>query len=188
MPDGAAALALITPHVTSKTVVASGNSLTLRETGIYDHFVSGGSPGRFIDQFEAELTPEENRARKKAGLSADVYLTSANALTRDGRICCVDGSGNRVAALIYGPEKVFVVVGRNKIVADEEAAWRRIKEWASPQTAIKLGRDLPCAEDGVCHDCGSTERICRYYVTVAGQMERDRERIEVIIVDQDLGL
>lgn len=188
VPDGPAALDLIRPHLAPGTTVASGNSLTLRQTGIFEFLSSGSHQAGFINQFEPGLSFEENRRRKKAGLAADVYVSSANALTEDGRICCVDGGGNRVAALLFGPDKVFVVVGRNKIVADEQAAWERIRRVASPQTAASLGRALPCVEDGECHDCGRPDRICRYYVTMRGQMERDRDRISVIVVDQDLGL
>lgn len=186
--DGRAALDLIRPHLVEDITVASGNSLTLRQTGIFDYLSSGAHASRFINQFEPGLSFEENRRRKKAGLTADVYVSSANALTEDGSICCVDGGGNRVAALLFGPDKVFVVVGRNKLVGDEPAAWERIRRIASPQTSAALGRSLPCVEDGVCHDCGRPDRICRYYVTLRGQMERDRDRITVIIVDQDLGL
>jgi len=188
VPDGPAALDLLRPHMTAGATVASGNSLTLRETGIFEYLSSESHPAAFINQFKPGLSFVENRARKKAGLTADVYVSSANALTEDGRICCVDGGGNRVAALLFGPEKVFVVAGRNKIVADEVAAWERIRRIASPQTSAALGRSLPCVDDGVCHDCGRPDRICRYYVTLRGQMERDKDRLAVIIIDQDLGL
>lgn len=182
------ALELIKPSVASGLTIASGNSLTLRQTGIFDYLASGQHAARFINQFEPGLSFEENRRRKKEGLGADVYVSGANALTEDGKICCLDGGGNRVAAILFGPDKVFIVVGRNKIVKNEAAAWRRIRQVVSPQTAVLLGRDLPCVADGRCHDCADPARFCRYYVTVNGQMERDKDRIAVIIVDQDLGL
>ena len=188
VPDGEAALALIAPHLAKGVTVATGNSLTLRQTGIFGHLESGAHDATFINQFEPGLPFAENRARKKAGLAVDVYISSANAMTQDGKICCLDGGGNRVAAIMFGPEKVFIVVGRNKIVKNEADAWRRIRQVVAPQTAIYLGRDLPCVADGRCHDCDDPARFCRYYITVAGQMERDKDRIEVIIVDQDLGL
>jgi len=188
VPDGGAALELIKLHLTEDVTVATGNSLTLRQTGIFDYLASGEHPARFINQFEPGLSFAENRRLKKAGLSADVYVSSANAVTEDGKICCLDGGGNRVAAIMFGPDKVFIVAGRNKIVPDEAAAWQRIRDVAAPQTGIYLGRTLPCTVDGRCHDCGEPERFCRYYITVNGQMERDRDRITLIIVDQDLGL
>lgn len=186
--DGAAALDLIKPHLQAGVTVASGNSLTLRQTGIFQYLASHEHPARFINQFEPGLPFEENHRLKKAGLSADVYLSSANALTEDGKICCLDGGGNRVAALLFGPEKVFVVTGRNKLVKDEAAAWERIRTFTAPQTAILLGRTLPCVKDGKCHDCGKPDRFCRYYVTINGQLERNKDRITVIIVDKELGL
>jgi L-lactate utilization protein LutB len=186
--SGAEALGLIKPSVASGVVVASGNSLTLRQAGIFDYLASGQHEARFINQFEPGLSFEENRSRKKAGLGADVYVSGANALTEDGKICCLDGGGNRVAAILFGPDKVFIVVGRNKIVKNEAVAWKRIRQFVAPQTAVLLGRDLPCVADGKCHDCADPARFCRYYVTVNGQMERDKDRIVVIIIDQDLGL
>jgi hypothetical protein len=186
--SGAEALGLIKPHVGSGLTVASGNSLTLRQTGIFDYLASDQHAARFVNQFEPGLSFDENRCRKKAGLGADVYVSSANALTEDGKVCCLDGGGNRVAAILFGPEKVFIVVGRNKIVKNEAAAWKRIRQFVAPQTAVLLGRDLPCVEDGTCHDCADPARFCRYYVTVNGQMERDKDRIVVIIIDEDLGL
>jgi L-lactate utilization protein LutB len=182
------ALGLVKSSITSGLTVASGNSLTLRQTGIFDYLASGEHAAGFINQFEPGLSFEENRRRKKEGLGADVYVSSANALTEDGKICCLDGGGNRVAAILFGPDKVFIVVGRNKIVKNEAAAWKRIRQIVAPQTAILLGRDLPCALDGKCHDCSDPIRFCRYYITVDGQMERDKDRIVVIIIDQDLGL
>jgi len=186
--DGAEALELIKPSLAPGMTVATGNSLTLRQTGIFAYLTTGKHGATFVNQFEAGLDFAENRRRKKLGLTADVYLSSANALTEDGKICCLDGGGNRVAALLFGPERVFIVAGRNKLVANERAAWRRIQHSVSPQTAVLLGRDLPCAADGKCHDCGSPERFCRYYVTIDGQLARDRDRITVIIIDQDFGL
>jgi hypothetical protein len=186
--DGPAALELVKPYLTGDVIVATGNSLTLRQTGIFAYLASEQHPSRFINQFVPGLSFHENRTLKKAGLCADLYLSSANALTEDGKICFLDGGGNRLAAVLFGPEKVLVVVGRNKLVKDEQAAWERIRRVAAPQTAIALGRDLPCTVDARCHDCTSPDRICHYYLTISGQLERDRDRIEVIIVDEDLGL
>lgn len=186
--DGAAALEIIKPHLTPGVTAASGNSQTLRQTGIFEYLATEQHPAQFINQFVPGLSFEENRRLKKLGLSSDLYLSSANAITEDGKLCFLDGGGNRVAAILFGPEKVFIVVGQNKIVKNEKAAWERIQHYVSPQTAIQLGRKLPCAADGKCHNCNEPARFCRYYVTVNGQLERDKDRIEVIIVAQDLGI
>ncbi len=170
-------------------VVASGNSLTLRQLGVFDFLAdSARHELSFVNQFEEGISPEENLARRKRGALADLYLLSANALTEDGKICCLDGKGNRAGALLFGPDKVLVVVGANKIVADEAAAWERIRNYVAPRTAVLLKRNLPCAVDGRCHDCNSPMRFCHDFVTVDGQLERDRERISVLIVGRELGI
>lgn len=119
-------------------------------------------------------------------IDCDAFLLSANALTRDGRIVNIDGTGNRVAASIYGPKKVIFVVGRNKIVEgglDEAVA--RIKRCACPPNCRRLGKRTPCAETGVCADCDSPDRICK--VTVVHERAPSRTPTCVILVDEDLG-
>jgi hypothetical protein len=176
------ALSLIPPGA----LVAMGNSLTLRETGIYDALVAGGY--NLINQFEAGLSPEENLLRRRRGMLADVYFTGTNALTLSGELVNIDGKGNRAAAMLFGPERVVVVAGQNKIVEDVERAWSRLRERVAPALAKRLGRATPCASSGVCSDCNSPERICRCYTVVKGQMPADRDRITVILVEEDLGL
>lgn len=172
--------------VPAGATVAMGNSLTLRETGIFDALIGGGY--KVINQFEAGLSPSENISRRKQGLLADVYFTGTNAVTMDGELVNIDGKGNRVAAMLFGPDRVVVVVGRNKIVCDQAHAWQRLREKAAPSLARKLGRATPCATTGVCSDCSSPERICRCYTVIGSQMPADKERIHVIIVDEDLGI
>lgn len=186
--DGAAALEIIKPYLQKGVTAASGNSLTLRQTGIFDFLASEGHPAQFVNQFVPGLSFEENRRLKKMGLTSDVYLSSANAVTEDGKLCFLDGGGNRVAAILFGPEKVIIVAGQNKIVKNEKAAWDRIQHYVSPQTAVQLGRKLPCAEDGKCHNCDNPARFCRDYVTVNGQLEREKDRVEVILIAQELGI
>lgn len=178
----AIALGLI-PH---GATVAMGNSLTLRETGIFEA-LTGGSY-RVINQFEAGISPAENLHRRKQGLLADVYFTSTNAITLEGELVNSDGKGNRVAAMLFGPGRVIVVAGRNKIVPDREAAWQRLREKTAPALARRLGRSTPCAASEVCSDCNSPERICRYYTVIAGQMPADKDRIHVVLVEEDLGI
>lgn len=176
------ALGLISPG----SIVAMGNSATLRETGIFDALVSGDF--KVINQFEPGISPEENLRRRKLGLTADVYFTSTNALTLNGQLVNADGKGNRVAAMLFGPDRVIIVAGKNKIVEDLEAAWRRLRTTAAPRLAAKLGRNTPCAKTGMCADCFAAERICRFYTVIASQMPADKDRIHVIIVDEELGL
>ena len=128
--------------------------------------------------------------------SADVYLTSANALTMDGKIMSTDGGGNRVAPMIFGPRKVLIVMGANKVVKDRDAAFARIRDFCAP---INVRRhfdmhkrayygELPCAHTGICSDCDSPRRICNYTGIIESQLPRMKDRINVIIVGEDLGL
>lgn len=166
--------------------VAMGNSLTLRETGIFDALINGDY--KVINQFEPGISAEENLKRRKAGMLADVYFTSANALTLDGELVNIDGKGNRVAAMMFGPDKVIIVVGENKIVKNQEEAWLRLKEKVAPALTKRLGRATPCAKTGECSNCASPERVCRYYTVINGQMPGDKDRIHVIIVKERLGI
>lgn len=116
---------------------------------------------------------------------ADTYLTSTNALTEEGELYNVDGNGNRVAAMLFGPKQVIVVAGYNKIVADMEAACRRIEKIAAPANVVRLGLSAPCAQTGECMHCHSEGRICCDYVRMG--MQRTPGRIKVIIVGEPLG-
>ncbi|MDR7867442.1 MAG: lactate utilization protein [Sporomusaceae bacterium] len=184
--NSAEAKAIALELIPAGATVAMGNSLSLRETGIFDALISGKYD--VINQFEAGISPGENISRRKRGLLADVYFTGTSAVTMDGELVNIDGKGNRVAAMLFGPDKVVVVVGRNKVVRDQAHAWQRLREKAAPSLARKLGRATPCATSGVCSDCSSPERICRCYTVIGSQMPADKERIHVIIVDEDLGI
>ena len=167
-------------------LIAMGNSLTLREVGIFEVIAKGNY--NFINQFETGISASENLKRRKAGLMADVYVTSTNAITYEGELVNIDGKGNRVAAMMFGPDKVIVIVGENKIVKDREEAWTRLKEKTAPELAKKLGRATPCATTGKCSNCSSPDRICRFYTIIGGQMPGDKDRIHVILVREHLGI
>lgn len=166
--------------------IAMGNSLTLREIGLFEHIINGDF--NVINQFEQGISAEENVKRRKAGLSADVYLTSTNAVTLDGELVNIDGKGNRVAAMMFGPGRVIIIAGENKIVTNLAEAWTRIKEKTAPELARRLGRATPCAKTAKCGKCASPERICRLYTVIGGQMPADKERIHVILVREHLGI
>jgi hypothetical protein len=128
--------------------------------------------------------------------SADVYLTGANAITMDGKIVSTDGGGNRVAPMIFGPKKVVVVVGVNKVVKDRDAAFERIRDFCAPVN-VKRHLDmhkrshygeLPCASTGICTDCDSPRRICNYTAVIESSLARMKDRINVILIAEDLGL
>ncbi|MDT8902392.1 lactate utilization protein [Anaeroselena agilis] len=184
--DRAEAKELALGLIPSEAVIAMGNSLTLRETGIFDALTDGRY--NVINQFEQGISADENLRRRKQGLLADVYFTSANAVSLDGELFNIDGKGNRVAAMLFGPERVIVVVGRNKLVRDQAQAWQRLREATAPALARRLKRSTPCAVTGTCADCNSPERICRCYTVISSQMPAGKDRIHVIIVNEDLGL
>ncbi|MBA7505966.1 hypothetical protein ES706_04646 [subsurface metagenome] len=164
--------------------VGYGGSLSLDQIGVKDVLRAGNY--QLIDRHKPQLTPEEKDDLRKESLLVDVFLMSTNAVTMDGKLVNIDGIGNRVAALIFGPPKVIVVAGINKIVPDTEAARQRIKNYVAPIHARRLGLPLPCAETGKCLDCRSPLRFCNAVVTIEHQYQKDR--ITVIIVGEDLGL
>ncbi len=165
------------------SMVAVGGSMTLFEIGAIDLLQNGKY--NFLDRYEAGLTAEQIREVHRKAFFADAYLTSSNAVTEEGELYNVDGTGNRVAAMIYGPDKVIVVVGVNKIVKDLNEAIHRVENLAAPANAKRLNRGTPCAQIGYCMDCNSPERICNDYVLIKKQ--NIPGRIHVIIVNKELG-
>ncbi len=164
--------------------VAQGGSLSLTQAGIIDVLRQGDY--HFLDRLKPGLTEAETEALRRESLLSDVYLMSTNALTLDGKLVNIDGYGNRVAALSYGPLKVIVLAGINKIVPDQEAAIQRIKNYVAPVHARRRNRPVPCAKTGVCVDCRAPERSCNILSVIEHQ--RDKERITVIICGEELGL
>ncbi len=129
-------------------------------------------------------TPEELECRKNQG-RVDLFLVSSNAVTMNGEIVNRDGCGNRVNAMTFGPRKVVVVIGKNKITPDLESALARIEEVAAPIRAMSLNRKTPCVKTGYCMDCDSPERICR--ITSIIHKRPVMTDITVIIIPEDLG-
>ena len=164
-------------------VVAVGGSMSLDEMHVLD--LVRASDVKFLDRYAKGLTKEKINAIHHEAFNADIYLTSTNAMTTDGCLYNIDGNGNRVAAMIYGPKDVYVVVGVNKIFESEEEAIDHIKNVSAPANAIRLHRQTGCAVAGKCVNCMSDQRICASYVKLARQGNKDR--IHVIIMRQELG-
>ena len=162
--------------------VGFGGSLTLQELGIYEKLVSHNQ--MFWHQVEP---PETKEAVRAAELTTQIFCTSANGLSEDGQILNIDGIGNRVAASLFGHEKVYFVIGRNKLAPTfNEALWRA-RNIAAPKNAARLGKKTPCAvKADRCYNCKSPDRICRNLV-VLWEPSMGMET-EVILVDEDLGL
>lgn len=163
--------------------IGVGGSITIRQLEvlpeltklghlIYDHWVPG-------------LSFEEVLATRRAQLTCDVFLTSANALTLDGQIVCGEGVGNRVCAMTFGPPKVIIAAGANKISKDLDDALRRVKEVAAPQTLKETGLALPCIETGSCHDCKSPQRGCR--ITLILERKPFLTDTTVVVIGESLG-
>jgi L-lactate utilization protein LutC len=162
--------------------VSWGGSVTLDECGIRDAVKEKYNA---LDPYAQKTPAEQNEAKRRALLS-DVFLMGTNALCESGELVNIDGNGNRLGALIYGPETVIIVVGKNKIVPDIESAYERIKKIACVKNAQRLNRDTPCAKTGECGNCykgGAT--ICAH--TVVTRFSGNADRIKLIIVDEALG-
>ena len=140
--------------------VTWGGTMTVRNLGIPDVLRNRGT----LEVLDRDLveTAEEKLAMYLKAFSADVYLTSANAISEDGVIVNIDGNGNRVAAITWGPKKVIFVIGLNKVAQTVEAALARARSTASPINAARFDIKTPCQVDGVCHNCNSPDSICNY--------------------------
>ncbi len=164
--------------------VGFGGSVTLVELGLPERMTSlgketliHGAPG---------LTLEQRLEVMRRQLTCDLFLTGANAVTLDGKIVNIDATGNRISAMTFGPKRVTIVAGANKLAADADQGLRRVRAWASPPNAYRLGMKTPCATTGECSDCRSPERICR----VVHVMERAPRLtdVQVLLVGESLGL
>jgi hypothetical protein len=181
--DRREALNEILQRIPSNATVTHGGSYTLQEIGIKEILRKGHY--RYL-MGEVPANGGEEHDIQIKGFSSDVYLTSVNAITTAGELIALDGIGNRVSSLFFGPRKVLVVAGKNKIVSTLDDGIRRIKEYAAPVHAKRRGWDLPCAKAGTCVDCRDPKRICNKLAVL--QYERDRERTTVILVGEDLGI
>ncbi|MBS4537046.1 lactate utilization protein [Clostridium sp. D2Q-11] len=162
--------------------VGVGNSKTLKEMKISEKLRERGN--KVYDKTLGK-TREEVRELKRQSLLTDWYITGSNAISIEGHIVNIDHSGNRVAAMIYGPDKVIVVVGENKICNTLEDAKNRARNIAAPLNAKRAGYNPPCVELSRCVDCKSSERVCFNDVTIEGQYKKDRMRL--FIVSEDIG-
>ena len=163
--------------------VTWGGSMTVRDLGIPD--VLRKRPTLEVLDRDLAKDPEEAQAMYLRAFSADVYLTSANAISEDGVIVNIDGNGNRVAAITWGPKKVIFIIGLNKVAQTVEAALARARGIASPINAQRFDIKTPCRVDGVCHNCNSPECICSYVHFLRNS--RNKGRHVVVLVGENLG-
>ena len=179
------ALDIITGLINPGDTVAVGGSMSLFESGVITLLRSGSY--NFLDRYTPGITKEEKDEIYAKSFSADHYFMSSNAITEKGELYNVDGNGNRVAALIYGPKSVIVVAGYNKIVRDIDEAKKRVCEIAAPANTVRLGINTPCSQIGKCVNCQSDSRICSHTVVTSHQGIAFKDRIKVILVGEELG-
>ena len=159
--------------------IAMGGCMSAREIGLTDAVKSGKYD--FIDRDKAE----DKRAAMLASYDADIFLSSANAITEDGIMVNIDGNSNRVSAIAQGPKKVVFIVGMNKVCNDLDSAMKRARNVAAPINAQRFGLSTPCSETGACFDCKSPDTICCQFLIT--RFSRHEGRIHVILVNDNLG-
>ncbi len=160
--------------------IGLGGSVTINQMDILDTLRS--DKYKLIDRYNC---PDPHALYRDA-LVSDVFLTSTNAITKNGELVNMDCSGNRVAAMIFGPHKVIIIAGANKVVKDFDAAMARIKEIA-PLNSKRIHHDTPCTHSGYCEDCQTRKRMCNYLTVIYNGM-KEPGRISIIIVGDEVGL
>lgn len=159
-------------------------STSLVEMGLWER-LQANPRITVIDPYLPEYSPEEGLEARRRGLTADFMVAGSNAITLDGVLVNLDGMGNRVAAMAFGPRKVILVVGMNKVANTLEEAMNRTKQVAAPLNCIRLNINNPCKETGLCSDCHTPTRICNVWSIIAGQAVKDR--LQVKLVGENLG-
>lgn len=195
------ALTAVMEMIRPGATVARGDSISVDQVGVMEEIIKRAQ-NKVINPLERDAdgnfaydSHERHRLEREA-FFADVFISGTNAITLDGKIVSIDGHGNRVSAMICGPNKVIIVVGANKIVKDVDEALARIHNLATPVNAIRHslkhnmpeGQDLPCVKTGYCIDCNHPARPCQYTVIIEGSGIMDKRRFNVVLVGEELGI
>lgn len=173
--------AALLEEIKPKMTVGIGGSLTIKELNIYDDLVKAGNEV----YWHWMVGPDEAAAVIDKSTRADVYLTSTNSITIEGELVNIDGTGNRVASMIYGPKRAIIVCGTNKICPDLICAIDRVKNKVSVKNAKRLNRNTPCVKTDYCEDCRVKDRICNVTTIISGKPVAID--LSVYIVDEELG-
>ena len=177
-PDRAAAVEYLLDEI-GDTPVGIGGSMTVQEIDLFPRLLARG------DTFFHMIQREEGIMDH--AIAAPIYLMSANGVSESGQIINIDGTGNRVVNMAYGHERVYVIIGVNKIAATDEMALWRARNIASPKNARRIGKKTPCVQgELICHDCDSPERICRSFVSLE-RCPTSIPHFEIVIIDEALG-
>lgn len=179
------AVRYIVSQIPPKSVVALGGSMSVTQSGLLDALRA--MPIELLDRYKPGLSPDQVHEMRMRAMRADVLIASCNAVTEDGRLVNEDGVGNRVGGIIFGPAKVILLVGVNKIVSSLDEAIGRIKNVAAPPNCVRLGHKTPCAETGFCDDerCLPPERICCQLTII--EANRFPGRMMVVFAGETLG-
>ncbi|MBW2013107.1 MAG: lactate utilization protein [Deltaproteobacteria bacterium] len=164
--------------------VSWGGSLTFTATGLYDT-LKKRSDLKVLDTFDKNLAPEESLERRRQSLLVDLFITGSNAVTETGQLVNLDMIGNRIGGITFGPKHVIILVGRNKIVPDLDAAMFRIKNYAAPVNTMRLDKKTPCARTSYCEECKSPDRICNTWTITEKSFPKGR--VKVILINDDIG-
>lgn len=176
-----AACSFVLSKIDKDNIITFGGSMSVAQVGLFDAIKDGDYPN-FFNRNDKTLT----KVAELKAFVADVYLCSANAITRDGMVICIDGNGNRVAAITYGPKRVYMIVGKNKLTVNADEALMRVRNVAAAQNSIRFGLDNPCAVDMLCNEeCEIEKRLCSYRLHL--EKSAPEGRIHIIFVDEDLG-
>ena len=176
--DVDAAVKTVLEMIPPEARVGTGGSMTVNQLGLREQLIERGN----IQPFRPGQVPPDEIRR----MQSDIFLTSSNAVTLDGKLVNIDATGNRVSQMIYGPKRVILVIGQNKIVSNADEAIKRIKYVIAPYHGMTMGIQAPCAVDGKCSDCKSPGRICNI-ITIIEKKPRMTD-ITIVLVAQDLGL
>jgi hypothetical protein len=171
-------------HIKREMTVGVGGSITIRELGIVEQLKANGNT--VYDHWVPGISRADSTEIRKSQMTSDLFLSSTNAVTLSGELINIDGTGNRTNGMVFGPGKVILIAGYNKIAEDVQEAIKMIKLVSSPINARRLNLDLPCAKVGRCVDCNSPNRICR--VVVIHERKPLWTDMLVILVGEDLGL
>ena len=181
--DKTAAVKKVLEIIPKNHSVAWGGTMTMDELKLKEELKVAGYT--LIDR-DTGSTPEEREQIMHKALSCGSFIMSSNAVTEDGQLFNIDGKGNRVAALIYGPENVIIIAGMNKVVKDMDEAYARVRNYAAPANAQRFDIDTPCKKTGECFNCMSASTICAQFVTT--RICKPAGRIKVVLIGESLGI
>lgn len=181
-PTAAEAVEKVSALIPDGSSVTWGGSMTIRDMGL-----TKALHERNLHVLDRDLAADRDEAQRiyREAFSCDYYLSSANAISEDGVIVNIDGNGNRVAAITFGPKKVIFVIGLNKVAQDVQSTLARARSTASPINAARFDIKTPCRADGVCHNCNSPESICNYIHFTRNSHPAGRHI--VVLVGEEMG-